>query len=139
MSSAENLISFFDIFSEVALVDSILNNFNSLKFSSLEYNEKPISLNSYNIYFHNVSINGKSNLKDINLKINHKDALCFIGDEDYKIEDIFNVLSRKAQVSSGCIFLDEKNITEIDLPTFNKSIATVTPDEQFFNISIYMI
>ena len=136
-NSAENLISFFDIFSEIALIDNILNHFNSLKYISSEPIEKPMAINSYNLYFYNVSTNGKSKLKDLNLKINHKSSICFIGDEDYKIEEIFNILSRKTQLSGGCIFLDDKNISDIDQPTFNKSIASVGPNEKFFNISIY--
>ena len=136
-SSAENLISFFDIFSEIGLIDNILNNFDSLKYISETKQEKPIPINTYNLYFYNVSTNEKLNLKDINLKINYKDSICFVGDEDYKIEEIFNILSKKSIVSSGCVFLDEKNISTIDVPTFNKTVSFVTPNEQFFNISIY--
>ena len=136
-SSAENLISFFDIFSEIGLIDNILNNFESLKYISETKQEKPIPINTYNIYFYNASTNGKLFLKDINLKINYKDMVCFIGDEDYKIEEIFNTLSKKKTVSGGCIFLDDKNISDIDIPSFNKVVSFVTPNEQFFNISIF--
>ena len=118
-SSAENLISFFDIFSEIGLIDNIINNFESLKYRSETKQEKPIPINTYNLYFYNASLNNKLSLKDINLKINYKDAICFVGDEDYKIEEIFNVLSKKQNVSSGCVFLDDKNISDIDIPSFN--------------------
>jgi len=136
-SSAENLISFFDIFSEIGLIDNIINNFESLKYRSETKQEKPIPINTYNLYFYNASINNKLSLKDINLKINYKDAICFVGDEDYKIEEIFNILSKKQNVSSGCVFLDDKNISDIDIPSFNKVVSFVTPNEQFFNISIF--
>ena len=136
-SSAENLISFFDIFSEIGLIDNIINNFESLKYRSETKQEKPIPINTYNLYFYNASLNNKLSLKDINLKINYKDAICFVGDEDYKIEEIFNVLSKKQNVSSGCVFLDDKNISDIDIPSFNKVVSFVTPNEQFFNISIF--
>ncbi len=136
-SSAENLISFFGVFSEIGLIDNVLKHFESLKYISSKPEEKPIKLNSYNLYFFNVSTAGKIKLNDINIKINHKNSICFVGDEDYKIEELFLILSRKAQVTSGCIFLDDKNISDIDLPTFNKTIASVTLDEHFFNISIY--
>ena len=136
-SSAESLISFFDIFSEIALIDNILKNFESLKYTSSPKQEKPILINSYNLYFHNASFGENSKLKNINLKIDYKSAICFIGDEDYKIEELFNVLSKKTLVSSGCIFLDDKNISDINIPSFNKSVASITTNEQFFNISIY--
>lgn len=136
-SSAENLISFFDIFSEIGLIDNILNNFESLKYISETKKEKPIPINTYNLYFYNASISEKLSLKDINLKINYKDSICFVGDEDFKIDEIFNILSKKKVVSSGCVFLDDKNISDIDIPTFNKIVSFVTPNEQFFNISIY--
>lgn len=136
-SSAENLISFFDIFSEIGLIDNIINNFESLKYRSETKQEKPIPINTYNLYFYNASLNNKLSLKDINLKINYKDAICFVGDEDYKIEEIFNILSKKQNVSSGCVFLDDKNISDIDIPSFNKVVSFVTPNEQFFNISIF--
>lgn len=136
-SSAENLISFFDIFSEIGLIDNILNHFDSLKYISSQPQEKPIKLNSYNIYFFNVSTDEKSKINDINLKINHKNSICFVSDENDKLEELFLILSRKKHVSSGCIFLDDKNISDIDIQTFNKAIASVSLDEHFFNISIY--
>ena len=73
-SSAENLISFFDIFSEIGLIDNVLNNFESLKYISETKKEKPIPINTYNLYFYNASISEKLSLKDINLKINYKDS-----------------------------------------------------------------
>jgi len=136
-SSAENLISFFDVFSEIGLIDNVLKHFDSLKYISSEPEEKPIKLNSYNLYFFNVSTNKKLKLNDINIKINHKNSLCFVGDEDYKIQELFEIITRKSQVSSGCVFLDDKNISDIDQPTFNKTIASVSLDEHFFNISIF--
>lgn len=136
-SSAENLISFFDVFSEIGLIDNVLKHFDSLKYISSEPEEKPIKLNSYNLYFFNVSTNKKLKLNDINIKINHKNSICFVGDEDYEIQEIFEIITRKSQVSSGCIFLDDKNISDIDQPTFNKTIASVSLDEHFFNISIF--
>lgn len=136
-SSAENLISFFDIFSEIGLIDNVLNHFDSLKYISSVPQEKPIKLNSYNIYFFNVSTNEKSKIKDINLKINHKNSICFVSDDDEKLKQLFLIISKKAQVSSGCVFIDDKNISDIDIPTFNKTVASVSLDEHFFNISIY--
>ena len=136
-SSAENLISFFDIFSEIGLIDNVLNNFESLKYISETKQEKPIPINTFNLYFYNTSTTGKLSLKDINLKINYKDLVCFVGDEDYKIEEIFNILSKKKTVSGGCIFLDDKNISDIDIPSYNKVVSFITPSEQFFNISVF--
>lgn len=136
-SSAENLISFFDVFSEIALMENILNQFDSLKFIQAPREETPISISSYNIYMYNVSTNEKLKLKDLNLKINYKDKICFVGDEDFKIQTIFEILSKKLAVDGGCVFLDDKNISSIDPASFNKLVASVTTNEQFFNISIY--
>ncbi len=136
-SSAENLISFFDVFSEIGLIDNVLNHFDSLKYISSEPQEKPIKLNSYNLYFFNVSTGEKSKINNLNLKINHRNSICFVSDESDKLEDLFQILSRKKQVSSGCVFLDDKNISDIDIQTFNKTIASVSLNEHFFNISIY--
>jgi ABC-type multidrug transport system fused ATPase/permease subunit len=136
-SSAENLISFFDIFSEIALMNNILSNFDSLKYITTKQVEHPIEINSYNLYFYNVSFKEKFKLENINLKINFKDLVCFVGDEDYKIETFFNLINRKAQVSSGCIFFGDKNISDFNTSSFNKYVASVTLSEQFFNISIY--
>ena len=63
--------------------------------------------------------------------------VCFVGDEDYKIDEIFSILSKKSMVSSGCVFLDGKNISDFDNLSYNKFVAFVTENEQFFNISIY--
>lgn len=136
-SSAENLISFFDIFSEIALMDNILYHFDSLKYIESLPKETPIPIDSYNIYFYNVSTNSKLKLNQENLKINYKSSVCFIGDEDYKIETICKILTKKTNVSSGCIFFGDINISDLNSQTINKYIATVSSNEQFFNISIY--
>lgn len=136
-SSAENLISFFDIFSEIALMNNILSHFDALKYVSTYEEEKPIEINSYNIYFYNVSVEDKLKLQNLSLKINFKESVCFIGDEDYKIETIYKILTRKKLISSGCVFLGDKNISDFNSTSFNKYIASVSLNEHFFNISIY--
>lgn len=136
-SSAENLISFFDIFTDLSLMENTLKQFESLKYIGSPPSDKPIEISSYNLYFYNVSIYGKNKLEDINIKIGYKDMVCFVGDEDYKIDEIFSILSKKSMVSSGCVFLDGKNISDFDNLSYNKFVAFVTENEQFFNISIY--
>lgn len=136
-SSAENLISFFDIFSEIALMNNILSHFDSLKYISTSKEEKPIEINSYNLYFYNVSVEDKLKIQNLNLKIPFKEAVCFVGDEDYKIETLYKILTRKTLISSGCVFLGDKNISDFNSSSFNKYISSVTLNEHFFNISIY--
>lgn len=136
-SSAENLISFFDIFSEIALMENILNHFSSLKYIELIHEEKPIPINSYNLYFYNITTNNKLKLTKENLKIDYKSKVCFLGDEDHKLETICSLITKKTQLSSGCIFLGDINISDLNSQTINKYIAQVSPDEQFFNVSIY--
>ena len=136
-SSAENLISFFDIFSEIALMNNILSHFNSLKYTSSPKEEQPISLNSYNLYIYNVSTDSKFKFNNLNLKVNHKQCICFACDDDEKLKTIFNILTRKSKVSSGCVFLGDKNISDFSAPDFNKYVISVTLNEQFFNISVF--
>ena len=136
-SSAENLISFFDIFSEIALMNNILSHFESLKFTSSPTEEKPIQLDSYNIYIYNVSSNNKSKFKNLNLKINFKDCICFVSEEDYHLEYLYKLLTKKETPLTGCVFLGDKNISDLESHAFNKHVASVTLNEQFFSISIY--
>lgn len=136
-SSAENLISFFDIFSEIALMDNILSHFKSLEFISSPELVQPIEIKSYNLYFYNISSVDNTNLKDINIKIDYKNIACFIGDEDSYLTSIFNLITKKEKPKSGCIFLGDKNISDFDNLNLNKYIASVTQEEKFFNISIY--
>lgn len=136
-SSAENLISFFDIFSEIALMNNILSHFESLKFTSSPTEDKPIQLDSYNIYIYNVSSNNKSKFENLSLKINYKDCICFVSDEDYHLEYLYKLLIKKEIPLTGCIFLGDKNISDLDSHSFNKYLTSVTLNEQFFSISIY--
>ncbi len=136
-SSAENLISFFDVFSEIALMNNILSHFKSLKYTSTPKEEQPISIDSYNLYLYNVSLDNKFKLENINLKIKHKECVCFVSDDDEKLKTFSNVLNKKIKVSSGCVFLGDKNISDLNTPDFNKAIMNISLNEQFFNISIY--
>jgi hypothetical protein len=45
--------------------------------------------------------------------------VCFIGDEDYKIDTIYKILTKKITLTSGCVFFGDKNISDINAPTFN--------------------
>lgn len=136
-SSAENLISFFDIFPELALMDNILKHFESLKYIKSTPQEKPVEIETFNLYYYNISTTSNLKLKDFGLKIPYKSLVCFIGDEDYKIEEIFNLTTKQSLPDGGCIFLGDKNISNLDQQTLNKHISAVSPDEQFFNISIF--
>ena len=136
-SSAENLISFFDIFSEIALMNNILLHFESLKFTSSPTEDKPIQLDSYNVYIYNISSNNKSKFENLSLKINYKDCVCFISDEDYHLEYLYKLLTKKEIPLTGCVFLGDKNISDLDSHSFNKYVTSITLNEQFFSISIY--
>lgn len=136
-SSAENLISFFDVFSEIALMDNILNHFESLKYIQTPPEEKPIQIDTFNLYFYNLTTSNKLKLKESNLKINYKDAVCFVGDEDYKIRGIFDIISKKEKPANGCVLLGDKNISDLSEQNYNKFVASVSPDDKFFSISIY--
>ena len=118
-------------------MSNILSHFNSLKYTSTPKEEQPVTINSYNLYIYNVSTEGKFKLNNLSLKINHKDCVCFVSDDDEKLDAFFNILTRKNKVTSGCVFLGDKNISDFTTPDFNKYIISVTLNEQFFNVSIY--
>lgn len=137
-SSAENLIAFFDIFSEIALVDNVLSNFKSLKFTSEEKEKTPIEISSYNIYFYNISLNiNEKSKKDISLKINHKETVLFIDEETIYNNQIISILNRQIKPLSGSVFIDGKNISDIPLETYKRIITFVSFSDEFFDISIF--
>lgn len=136
-NSAENLISFFDVFSEIALMNNILSQFEELKYTTKQTEEKSIALESFNLYIYNISDKNKSKFSNLSLKINYKDCICFVSDEDFLIDYLYKVVTKKESPATGCVFLGDKNISDLDNMSFNKHVATVNLNEQFFSISIY--
>lgn len=135
-SSAQNLIAFFELFSEVGLLDNILLEFESLKFST-DKKEIKLNLSTYNLYFFETSASEKEHkLKNFNLKINFGSIINFVGERNSGKRIIFLLLQKNIKPSSGVILLDNKNIFDIDNETYRKTISFTTKDSFFYNVSI---
>ena len=137
--SAQNLISFFEIFSDFGTIDNIFNEFESLKFAEEPPTEQPIELSTFNLYFFEVSTNGKNSpkLSNFNLKIEHKKFVNFVGDSSSTKQTIFKLIEKTEKPISGSIFLDNKNINEIPPQTYNSTISLTSKNPHFYNISLF--
>lgn len=138
-SSSQNLISFFELFSKFGVIENILKEFDSLRFQSQEENQEKTNFSTFNLYFYQVSQENKNYpiIKDISFNLKHKNAMQIIGQAGCGKRAIFELLKQKIPVSKGSIFIDNKNINEIDLDTYGKIIAFTTKSPYFYNISIF--
>lgn len=141
-NSAQNLIAFFELFSEVGLVDNILREFESLSFVSQSAPPPPaLEIENFALYFYHVSLSSnnsgtKASVSDVNLKIEFGSLVCFVGDESSGLPAIFKLLTKEEKCTGGSIFLDMKNIYEIPPETYNKIVATAKFNAYFFNLSV---
>ena len=137
-SSAQNLIAFFEVFSEFGTIDNALSNFESLAFQSEENKPEQIEVSTFNIYFFETSTDDKNfpKLKNINLKLNFKEMNIIQGEAGSGKETIFNLLSKKVKPCSGSIFIDNKNIDSISHDKYSSVITFTNTSPYFYNISI---
>ncbi len=162
-SSAQNLIEFFGLFSEIGIIDNTIDQFDALKFReekepSKENNE--FELDNFNLYFYHTTFeanNSKqieqknqknnvknntsllkisSNIKDMNLKIEFGSSVAFVGEVGSGIQAIYKLLQYEENCTSGSIFLDYKNIAEIPSITYKSIVACTSTNTYFYNISI---
>lgn len=152
-SSAENLLEFFELFSELGTVDNIISKFDSLKFSTPppeENTKKELDIDSFNLYFYHTTI--EKNLKksevsnnnfvetlkldDINLKVESGSTVSFVGENESGTLALYKLILKEEACSSGSIFLDYKNIAEINSETYKTLVASASPNAYFYNISI---
>ena len=96
-------------------------------------------VSTFNLYFFHTATSDKNNAKiiDLNLNINHKKFVIFVGEAHSGKETIFNLLNKKIHPSSGSIFVDNKNIEGIDKNTYSKIISFTSSTTYFYNISIF--
>ena len=137
-SSAQNLIAFFDIFSEIALVDNIIIQFNS--FGDIKKNKIQISNSipkKYDIQFFHVSLNSEDySISDLSLTISYKSIIQFVGNSSCGKRAIFDILSKKSNVDSGSIFIDEINLNNISNDEYSKIFYCTYKEPYFYNLSI---
>lgn len=139
-SSAENLISFLDLFSEFGTIDNALLSFDALKFQSTLKEDEKLELSTYNLYFFNTSTKSDNTndtqIKNLNLKLDYKTFNIIVGSPDSGKETIFNLLNKKIKPSSGSIFIDDKNIENIPPENYSTLISFTNRNPYFYNISI---
>ena len=138
-SSAQNLISFFELFSSFGTIENILFDFKALKYQTTEPNEEKIEFSTYNLNFFKVSVKDKSRylLSDFSLNIQHKDSIAFIGDLNKTNQVLFNLIQKKIKPTSGSILLDNKNTSDISLSEYDKLVFCTTSRPYFYNVSIF--
>ena len=137
-SSAENLISFFDIFSEFGIIENILNEFDALKFKTEKKEPAKINFSTYNLYFFNISANepNQAKIENVDLKIEHGQIISFVGEAGSGKRAIFQLLQKQITPTSGTLFIDEKNISDIDPDSYKKLISSTSSKPYFFNVSL---
>ncbi len=136
-SSAQNLISFFELFSELAIVENLLSEFDALAFITEQKQYPKIELNTYNLYFFNTTCQGSnSKIKNLELKISHGKVVTFVGDSGSGKRTIFELLKRSAKPDSGMVLLDSKNIFDIEPSLYSKTVTYTTSKPYLYNVSI---
>ncbi len=135
-SSAQNLISFFELFSELGLLDNTLLELEALKFSENKIEPK-LNLSTYNLYFYEINASQKEHkLSNFTLKINFGSSINFVGEKNSGKRLIFLLLSKTVKQNSGVVLLDNKNIYDIDNNQYSKTISFTTKNSFFYNVSI---
>lgn len=138
-SSAQNLIAFFDIFPEIAIIDNIIFEFKSFDKKNQEKDAKSeLNLpNNYNIQFFHTNLSGENySISDFSLNIEYKSIIQFIGDSGCGKRAIFDMINKKQEVSSGSVFIGDININAIADNDFSKIVSSSYKQPYFYNISI---
>ena len=137
-SSAQNLISFFEIFSEFGTVENALSNFKSLSEKNQPLQNEDVEIKHFNLNFFEVSSNTslEPKLFNINLKFEFQKMHIIFGESGSGIETIYSLLTRKLKTTSGGIFIDNHNIENFSNTTFSKFFSFTNTTPHFYNISI---
>ena len=137
-SSAQNLISFLDVFSNVGHIDNVLLDFSALKKNEETINSTHTNFYTYNLYFYHLSskISHICHLQDLNLKIEYGKFAVFVQKEFECKNLILNILKRTDVPSSGSVLLDGKDISSIDEKTYQALLSFTNTKPYFFDVSI---
>lgn len=76
-------------------------------------------------------------LKDISFAINKGQSLALVGATGAGKSSIINLLGRYYEINKGNIYIDNKNINDIELSHLRQSMAVVLQDVFLFSDSIY--
>ncbi len=137
-SSAQNLISFFELFSTFGIIENLMADFDALSFMSEQKQYPEFKINTYNLYFFNTKASGfETEIQDLNIKINYKECVAFVGAKKSGKRAIFELLKRSIKPSSGMVLLDSKNIFDINPSKYSKAITFTSKLPYLYNVSIF--
>lgn len=137
-SSAQNLISFFELFTEFGIIENTLSELDSLEFTA----EKPttnsvLNLTAFNIYFYNVTaIFENQRIKNLNCRLTHGKIVAFVGKKNSGKRVVFKLLNKEAKPELGAVLIDNKNIFDLELYDHKKIVASTSAEPFFYNISV---
>lgn len=133
-SSAENLISFFEIFPEIALMDNALQEFDSIKYQSPEPAKRK-TFDSFGVTISSLQID--RSLEPLNLYVPFG-SVCLIKASKKEIcNTVFKVFSTKQRPLSGNIFVDNQSIFEFSETELGRVVSFTSSKPYFYNMSIF--
>ena len=109
------------------------------EFSKEKFGQQKIVNLEGNFEFKNVTfgyIENKDILKDMSFKINSGEMVGIVGKSGAGKTTIFNLLCKIYDIKSGKIYIDEKEINEIDKESIRGNITIIPQNPYIFNLSI---
>jgi ATP-binding cassette subfamily B protein len=138
IGAVQQFLSIFPALAQGA--DAIRSLGEVLEAEQIEHNAgKPAAPNPLRgeIVFENVSFNYPSGrevaLKEIALKISAGETVAFVGESGAGKSTLVNLAIGFRQPTSGNVFLDGKNLRELDLRTYRRQIGVVPQTTLLFN------
>lgn len=135
-SSAQNLIEFFSLFSEIGIIQNILNEFEELKTKEEPLKNKNILPSNFNIKIQDLKLSLDKNEKVINLSIFHPSIAMLIFENPEKKKKLFDIILMREQAQCGTIFLGDKPLESFQKNDLEKYFSVVTNSPYFYNASI---
>lgn len=78
----------------------------------------------------------KNVLNDVNLTINPKDTIAFVGASGSGKTTLLNLMNKSYEVPNGKIFIDGIDINELDEESIRDNISVITQNPYIFNLTI---
>ena len=134
-SSTENLIAFFELFPEIAIIDNALSEFEVLKSKKTLTENKSIEVKSFTLCFSKLELKTSNSLFTLDEIIPSKSVYCFDG----KIlsKKLIDILMRKEKPMSDLVSLDGKNIFEFSDEQYSQIFYFTSAKPYFYNLSIF--
>ena len=134
-SSAENLISFFEIFPEIAIMDNALREFDSIKYQNPEPSTQKPPIDSFGLSI--AGLKTRTNGTEQNLFVPFG-SVCVIktGTKD-EARELFGILSQKQKPVSGNVFVDRQSIFDLSPFEINRIFSFTSDKPYFYNMSVF--